>query len=107
MENWLWHCLDEETQVVAAIVDCASVELSIGRFPCNAVLRSKKIPLIIAGSSRDICDWFEVSDKTSDSMTVFLAPLTLLPQLFEQIRQAKFQVTSLTEPEGKVNSHAG
>lgn len=87
MENWLQHCLCDDRRVIAAIVDCASLELSPHYLPCSGILASKEIPLIIAASSRDISDWCEVSNPWLAGMPVYLASLILLPQLLNHIRQ--------------------
>jgi len=89
MENWLQHCLGDEIEVVAAIVDCNSLELSSHHLPCSAILTSKEIPLIVAASSLDISDWCEISNSWWNSMSVYLSPLTLLPELLAHIRGAK------------------
>lgn len=74
MVNWLRHCVDEESQIVAAIVDCASVELNTQHIPCSEILSNMGIPMIIAASSRDIGDWCEVSKILSNGMPIYLSP---------------------------------
>lgn len=97
MKNWLQHCIDEESQVVAAIVQSSALELGTHHFPCGDILTRKRIPMIIAASARDIGDWCEVSNKLSAGLTVYLSPLTLLPQLLEHLRQGKEDAHSLAK----------